>query len=202
MKRTFQFLLFLIVVLFGAGCQKEALEPATPPAGQSSPDQFSKKGGEDDDDDDGDNDDDDDRERRRLKGTLFLKPSTTSLPCNCTSPSAPVGTYAGSGLMTVFGITGAKIQSCATPIIQNSVVVGYNVSSVCAELKAGNGKQIYTYTQPYQLLFGPSGATATLQVSITGGTGKYAGATGQFTGNMAIAPDLSATFTIDGHIIY
>jgi hypothetical protein len=141
---------------------------------------------------------------RPFKGSMTLQPSSEGMPCACVAPNDTTGTFAGSGNLSHLGLTSIKLQSCATPIVMNNMVVGFDVNSVCATMKTADGDELFTKTDPYQLLFTASGASATLDIEFTGGTGKFVGAGGGFTGTMTIPPTMaSATLSnIDGTIIY
>jgi hypothetical protein len=107
------------------------------------------------------------------------------LPCDC-GPYFNVGTFSGSGTISHLGLATSSIKPCLSPTVVNGVP-GYHVAQECATLFAANGDQLICETLPYDILFTPTGlGIGNLEVVFNGGTGKFAGATGGFTGTVTI----------------
>ena len=124
-----------------------------------------------------------------------------NLPCNC-GDFFPVGTFSGSGNLSHMGKSSSLIKPCVKPIIQDGNYIGDHVGVECAFFVAANGDSLYCYTYPYDLLYTPVGAVGIAKVDFVGGTGRFANATGSFTGTVTIGAS-GATFTgLTGTIVY
>lgn len=127
---------------------------------------------------------------------------TENLPCDC-GDYYPVGTFSGTGNLSHLGMTTSLIKPCVAPIFQDGNYIGDHVGVECAYFVAANGDSLYCYTYPYDLLYGPTGAVGVAKVDFTGGTGRFANATGSFTGTVTISPSGNATFSgLNGTLIY
>lgn len=124
------------------------------------------------------------------------------LPCDCGS-FYPAGTFSGSGNISHMGLATSNIKPCLAPIIVGGNEIGSHVGVECASFVAANGDELYCYTHPYDIYYGATGAVGTILVDFTGGTGRFANATGSFTGTVTILPTGSASLTgISGTIYY
>lgn len=139
---------------------------------------------------------------RPFSGSMtYTFAANQNLPCDC-GDFFPVGTFYGTGSLSHLGNTTSLIKPCVAPIIQDGNYIGDHVGVECAYFVAANGDSLYCYTYPYDLLYGPTGATGVVKVDFVGGTGRFANATGSFTGTVTIGPS-NATFTgLKGTIIY
>ncbi|OSZ78945.1 hypothetical protein CAP35_12060 [Chitinophagaceae bacterium IBVUCB1] len=143
---------------------------------------------------------------RPFKGSLTYQLNTSlGLPCNC-GPLIPLGDFEGTGTVTHMGLLKAKNKTCAAPIIVNGNYVGNRITAQCASFTAANGDQIFCNIPPYDLYFTAQGvATGTLEAEFTGGTGRFANATGSFTGTMTVPlsnPNTAVLSNINGTIGY
>lgn len=124
-----------------------------------------------------------------------------NLPCDC-GDYYPVGTFSGSGSLSHLGNSSSLIKPCVKPIFQDGNYIGDHVGVECAFFVAANGDSLYCYTYPYDLLYTPVGAVGIAKVDFVGGTGRFANATGTFTGTVTVS-QTGATFTgLTGTIIY
>ena len=118
---------------------------------------------------------------KELKGDmLFRIDETFDYTCDCGSYTS-VGTYKGAGQLSHLGTTTSYFKPCIAPLFNGATLVGYHVGVQCGYLEAANGNVVNVSIQPYDLLFTPAGAAGTVNVTITGGTGRFANATGSFT---------------------
>lgn len=132
--------------------------------------------------------------------TYYFAPGA-DLPCDC-GDFFPVGTFQGSGNLSHLGNSTSMIKPCVAPIIEDGQYVGDYVGVECAYFVAANGDSLYMYTHPYNLMHTPAGAIGFATVDFVGGTGRFANATGQFTGTVNVG-GTSATFTnLQGTITY
>lgn len=121
------------------------------------------------------------KESHKLTGTLVYDASTAfNLPCNCGS-YVPLGNYYGTGELSHLGTATSKIKPCMAPIIANNQMIGMHIGAECGTLVAANGDKINCDIKPYDLLFGPTGATGIVRVEFDGGTGRFDDADGGFT---------------------
>lgn len=139
---------------------------------------------------------------RPFKGSLsYTFAPSQDLPCDCGS-FFPVGTFEGTGNLSHFGKSYSQIKPCVTPIIENGQQIGEHVGVECAFFEAANGDRVEMYTYPYDLYYSPVGAVGYATVDFVGGTGRFANASGSFTGKVTVGPT-GATFTdLNGTIIY
>lgn len=141
---------------------------------------------------------------RAVSGSMYYQAdATNSLSCNCGS-FFPVGTFSGSGNLTHLGSSTSKIKPCVAPLYSGSSQIGNHVGIECAYFQAANGDILYCTTRPYDLLFTATAAVGTAIVDFTGGTGRFAGATGSITGLVTVPySGGTASFTnINGTITY
>lgn len=141
-----------------------------------------------------------------FKGSLSYSINMSlNLPCNC-GALATVGDFEGTGTVTHMGLLKAKNKTCVAPIIISGNYVGNQVTVQCASFVAANGDEIYCNIPSYNLMFTANGtATGTLEAEFTGGTGRFANATGSFTGTMTVPlsnPGLAVLSNINGTIKY
>lgn len=141
-----------------------------------------------------------------FKGSLSYSINMSlGLPCNC-GALATVGDFEGTGTVTHMGLLKAKNKTCVAPIIVSGNYVGNQITVQCASFTAANGDEIYCNIPSYNLMFTANGtATGTLEAEFTGGTGRFAGATGSFTGTMTVPlsnPGLAVLSNINGTINY
>ena len=140
--------------------------------------------------------------QRPIKGSfVYTVDPQSDLSCDCGS-YFPVGTFSGAGNLSHLGNATSHIKPCVSPLIQGGVEVGMYVGVECAYFRAANGDSLYCYTQPYNLYYGPQGAVGACTVDFTGGTGRFANASGRITGIVTVGPT-GGTFTnITGTISY
>ncbi len=139
---------------------------------------------------------------KTISGSISYAFTTAfDLPCSCGSYTS-TGNYAGSGTLTHLGLTTSDIKPCVSPLPGG---VGYHVGVECGTLVSASGDQVYTNILPYDiLLVAPNIAVGTLTVEITGGTGRFEGASGSFTGvaNVYFATGTALLNDINGTINY
>lgn len=124
-----------------------------------------------------------------------------NLPCDC-GDYFPIGTFSGNGNLSHLGNTTSMIKPCVAPIIQDGNYIGDHVGVECAYFVAANGDSLYCYTHPYDLYYTSAGGVGVATVDFVGGTGRFANATGSFTGTVTVG-QVGATFTgLTGTIIY
>jgi hypothetical protein len=136
-----------------------------------------------------------------FNGTITYQASQTSLNCNCVN-SGPGMTLEGTGNLTHLGLITSTIQPCIVPDANNPLLL--HVVSECATLFAANGAELYTTTGAYDITINPANGTmsGSIPVVITGGTGRFAGAQGGFTGSLFVDAAGVSTLTINGSIHY
>lgn len=125
------------------------------------------------------------------------------LPCDCGS-YYPAGNFYGTGNLNHLGMSSSKIKPCLSPIITDAGHVGDHVGVECASFVAANGDELYLYTHPYDLMYSGPFAVGTCTADFVGGTGRFASATGSFTGTVTVhAATGTATLTeVNGTINY
>lgn len=143
---------------------------------------------------------------RPFKGSLSYQINASlNLPCNC-GPMGTVGDFEGKGTVTHMGLLRAKNKTCVAPIIVNGNYVGNRIVPQCASFVAANGDEIYCNIPAYDLYFTANGvATGILEAEFTGGTGRFANATGSFSGTMTVPlsnPGVATLSNINGTIGY
>jgi len=139
-----------------------------------------------------------------FKGSIsYTATSEYDLPCDCGSYFS-VGTYAGSGTLTHLGLSTSDIKPCVSPIFSSTgAFMGDHVGVECAYFIAADGDKLYLSIHPYDILFTPSGPVGNVNVDFVGGTGKFASATGSFTGTVSILSTTTARLdVISGTISY
>ncbi len=140
-----------------------------------------------------------------FKGSMTYTLNTTlNLPCNC-GTLATVGNFDGQGTVTHMGLLRSKNKTCASPIMAGTTQIGNHIVIECASFRAANGEEIYVNINPYDLMFGPTAATAALYAEFAGGTGRFSNATGSFTGTITLHynnPNVVTLTGIDGSINY
>ncbi|MCD6062190.1 MAG: hypothetical protein K0R82_101 [Flavipsychrobacter sp.] len=126
-----------------------------------------------------------------------------NVPCDCGEFQA-VGNLHGTGNLTHLGNATSKIKPCATYLMQNGNPIGQTIGVECGSFVAANGDEVYCHTAPYNLYFTATAAVGTINCDFVGGTGKFANATGSFTGTVTVPYGQGiATFTnINGTINY
>lgn len=126
-----------------------------------------------------------------------------NVPCDCGEFTA-VGNLVGTGNLSHLGNATSKIKPCAQPLIQNGAMIGQLIGIECGSFVAANGDEVYCHTYPYNLYFTATAAVGTINCDFVGGTGKFANATGSFTGTITVPYGQGiATFTnINGTINY
>ena len=138
---------------------------------------------------------------RSLSGSIqYALTTTQNLPCACNTGFFSSGIYAGSGTLTHLGLSSSLINPCVT-----YTASGLYVGTECNTLIAANGDELHCLILPYNLYWGPGGnASGVSQVTITGGTGRFTGATGQLSGVVTIhTTTQTADFTsISGTVTY
>jgi hypothetical protein len=170
-----QLLLIAITVLFISSCSKSNNNNVAPSsetavsASQSSQSKIAGKCG------------------KALTGSLnYAFTDAFDLPCVYGS-FTPVGNLYGTGTLTHLGLSSSKIKPCVSPIYLGTVQIGDSVGVECATLVAANGDQVFTHIRPYGLYFiSATSASGILYADITGGTGRFAGATGGFSGVVTV----------------
>lgn len=137
-----------------------------------------------------------------IKGqfTYSFAPSE-DLPCDC-GDYYPVGTFEGTGKLSHLGKSYSQIKPCVKPLIQDGQQIGEEVGVECAFFVAANGDSLYCYTYPYNLYYSPVGAVGYATVDFTGGTGRFANASGTITGKVTVGPGGASFADISGNIIY
>ncbi len=124
-----------------------------------------------------------------------------NLPCDC-GDYFPIGTFSGTGNLSHLGNSSSLIKPCVAPIFQDGQYIGDHVGVECAYFEAANGDRLDCYTHPYDIYFTPVGAVGVATVDFVGGTGRFANASGSFTGTVTVG-QTGATFTgLTGTIIY
>jgi hypothetical protein len=108
------------------------------------------------------------------------------LPCDC-GAFYPGGNFEGTGNFSHLGASSSRIKPCLAPIIVEGAQVGNHVGVECASFVAANGDELYLHTHPYDLMFvGPATAMGVCTADMVGGTGRFASATGSFTGTVTV----------------
>jgi hypothetical protein len=127
------------------------------------------------------------RGAKEFSGSLAYS-FTTAFDLPCTFGSfTPVGNLYGTGTISHLGLSSSKIKPCVIPIFSGGTQIGDSVGVECATLVSASGDEVYTNIRPYGLYFiGPTSAMGMLHADITGGTGRFAGATGGFTGTVTV----------------
>lgn len=140
-----------------------------------------------------------------FKGAMLYTQSTTlNLPCNCGAMST-VGNFDGQGNITHFGLLKSKNKTCASPIMAGSIQIGNHIVIECGSFVAANGDEIYVNIAPYDIYFGNTAASGTMSAEFAGGTGRFANATGSFTGTITVPysnPNTVSLTNINGTINY
>jgi hypothetical protein len=101
--------------------------------------------------------------------------------CNCVGIFMGYG--GGAGTITHMGNTTEELSVCIEEIVfdENGEFVEARMAGICIELTAANGDKVFLEGGPH--VFGPAPDcfcnTATLTATITGGTGRFDGASGQ-----------------------
>jgi len=180
-----------VFVLFSISCNKETEEIVVP--SNSHGGQLMKSG----------------TTARSISGSMhYVLTTTQNLPCACDASLGyfSSGIYSGNGVLTHLGLSASLINPCMKFIYTNGNPTGIDVGSECNTLVAANGDQLTCSIRPYSLNFvnqygdasGPS------VIDITGGTGRFAGASGLISGLVTIHLATStADFTgITGTITY
>jgi hypothetical protein len=137
-----------------------------------------------------------------FNGTITYQLAQTPMGCNCVN-SGPGMTLQGTGNLTHLGSITSTIQPCiGAPDPNNPLVLP--VVSECATLFAANGDELYTTTGAYGITINPANGTmsASIPVTFNGGTGRFAGAAGGFTGALFVDAAGVSTLTISGSIHY
>jgi hypothetical protein len=138
-------------------------------------------------------------------GSITYQFSTEfDLPCDCGS-FYPGGNFFGTGNFSHLGLSTSKIKPCLSPVIVDGVQTGNHVGVECASFVAANGDEVYLHTHPYDLMFvGPATAAGACNVDIVGGTGRFATATGSFTGLVTVyfATGTATMTDVNGAINY
>ena len=118
---------------------------------------------------------------KTLTGSLhFSSTNSFDLQCNCGSVgSVPGGNFLGTGTLTHLGLSTSKINPCIYPIDGGS---GFHVLLECNTLIAANGDELTCHILPYDIIWSGSDLIGTAEIDIIGGTGRFAGATGHFSG--------------------
>lgn len=180
--RNLLFIAFSATVIF-ASCKKDdaCMQPAT----TSSTTETAKKAGV------------------PFKGSMTYNFVAENVPCDCGS-YFPVGNLFGTGNLTHLGNATSKIKPCAAPLMNGDVRIGDIIGVECGSFVAANGDEVYCHTYPYNLYYTATAAVGTITCDFVGGTGKFANATGSFTGTITVPYGQGiATFTnIDGTINY
>lgn len=138
-----------------------------------------------------------------FKGSMTYAFVEENVPCDC-GEFSPVGNLHGTGDLTHLGSATSKIKPCAKMLIQNGTPIGQTIGIECGSFVAANGDEVYCHTYPYNLYFTATAAVGTINCDFVGGTGKFANATGSFTGTVTVPYGQGiATFTnINGTINY
>lgn len=178
-----QFLLLLCATIVISSCRKE--ENFAPASAPSDIESIAKQA-------------------KSISGSMYYHfDAENDLTCDCGS-FFPAGTFSGSGNLTHMGLSTSQIKPCVSPLYSGSTQVGNHVGIECAYFQAANGDKIYCTTRPYNLMFTATAAVGTAIVDFTGGTGRFAGATGTITGLVTVPYGTgTASFTnINGTINY
>lgn len=140
---------------------------------------------------------------RAFSGSISYTATTNGMSCDC-SPYGPAGTFEGTGNIKHLGETYSEIAPCGFPLFAEGASKPYaiHVALECAYFKAANGDMLYLHTHPYNLVFGPTGAVGTANVDIVGGTGRFANATGSFTGTVTSLGNTATFSGLNGTITY
>jgi hypothetical protein len=125
------------------------------------------------------------------------------LPCDC-GTYYPAGNFYGTGNFTHLGLSSSRIKPCLSPLFSGGTHIGDHVGVECASFTAANGDEVYLYTHPYDLMTSGAYGIGTCTVDFVGGTGRFAHATGSFTGTVTVhAASGTATLTdVNGTINY
>ena len=133
-------------------------------------------------------------------GSVYYSVSTQTLGCDVGTFS-DFGTFAGAGILSHLGNSTSLIRPAVTYLSN-----GVHVEIECAEFTAANGDKLYCYTHPYDIIATPAAGASigTVQVDFTGGTGRFANATGGFTGTVTVpfTPGSASLTGINGTINY
>src|SRR5690606_10600790 len=104
--------------------------------------------------------------------------------------------------LTHLGKTYSMVKPCLAPIMQDGNYIGDHVGVECAYFQAANGDFLYCYTYPYDMYISPVGSVGIANVDFVGGTGRFANATGSFSGTVTVGPTGATFSNINGTIIY
>ena len=144
------------------------------------------------------------RSANPFRGSMnYVFVSDYDLPCSCGAYYV-VGNLYGTGEFAHLGLVTSRIKPCVSPIFTSGVHTGDHVAVECAFLTAANGDELDCYTHPYDLIYGPTAAVGTVHVDFVGGTGRFADATGSFTGTVTVpyGTGTASLTDVDGTINY
>lgn len=124
---------------------------------------------------------------RNISGSMhYVFTTEFDLPCDCGTAGEAAGNYTGTGTFTHLGRSSSMIKPCLSPIFSGSTMIGQHVGMECGTLVAANGDEIYINIQPYDIMFSGADAVGVCNIDITGGTGRFAGATGHLSGTATV----------------
>lgn len=144
------------------------------------------------------------KQARPFTGSITYHFATDfDLPCDC-GAYYPAGSFYGTGNLSHLGMSSSKIKPCLSPLFSGTEHIGDHVGVECASFVAANGDELYLYTHPYDLMTSGPYGIGTCTADFVGGTGRFASATGSFTGTVTVhAATGTATLTnINGTINY
>ena len=131
-----------------------------------------------------------------IKGSLstFLPANVTMVSCGVPGVSVP-GNVEATGTMSHLGLVDDVIHTASCSINASGMLV----MSGTADVIAANGDRLHNPS--WTLVLDPAtGAFHFTQLVLTGGTGRFANASGFFAGGGVFLPDGSGTFTVEGMI--
>jgi hypothetical protein len=123
---------------------------------------------------------------RTISGSIHYTYTTDfDLPCDC-GAQVSAGNYVGTGTLTHLGMSSSKIKPCLSPLYSGASMIGQHVGTECNTLAGADGDELYCNILPYDILFAGADAIGVINIDIIGGTGKFAGATGHFSGTATV----------------
>ncbi len=131
-----------------------------------------------------------------IKGSLstFLPTNVTMVSCGVPGVSVP-GSVGATGTISHLGRVDDVIHTASCSINASGMLV----MSGTADVIAANGDTLHNPS--WTLVLNPAtGAFHFTQLVLAGGTGRFANASGFFTGGGVFLPDGSGTFTVEGMI--